>query len=145
MKTAPEGKLEVDRAGMVLSGSVAAMLKLRFSPSVTDLAPIALKSGAWLPDSVTVMVTTSESVATPSVALKVILYVPLWVKSGVQLKVPEPPELSVKLAPAGSGEAVRAGVVPSASVAEVLKLRLTPSLVAWAPIVAKTGVWFRLQ
>ena len=66
VKVATEGKLEVDSTGMVLSASEALTAKLRFMPSVVALAPIALSSGAWLPASVTVTVTTSLSVASPS-------------------------------------------------------------------------------
>ena len=69
------------------------------------------------------------------------LYVPLWVKFGVQSKNPEPSPLSTKVAPAGSVEVDRAGIVLSASVAEMPKLRLTPSVTDWVPIELRTGVW----
>ena len=110
-------------------------------PSVTDLAPIVLKTGAWLPDSVTVMVTTSLSVRAPSEARKVTLKLPAWVKSGVQSNVAVPLPLSVKVAPVGSTELLKLGVVPSGSAAETEKLRLAPSLTNFAPMAASTGVW----
>jgi len=73
VKTAPEGRLEVERVGMVESASEAETTKFRLIPSVTVFEPIAVSSGAWLPDSPTVMVTISESAATPSEAIKVTL------------------------------------------------------------------------
>ncbi|PKK83959.1 MAG: hypothetical protein CVT49_05905 [candidate division Zixibacteria bacterium HGW-Zixibacteria-1] len=59
---------------------------------------------------------------------------------GVQSKVSVPVPVLVKVAPVGSAEVVIIGVVPSASVAETLKFRLTPSLMFFAPIAARTGV-----
>src|SRR5574341_2089175 len=44
--------------------------------------------------------------------------------------------LSIKVAPVGKVEVVRTGVVPSGSVAEVPKFRLTPSIVDLLPIAA---------
>ena len=70
---APLGRLEVVRMGMVASTSVALIAKLRFTPSKTVLLPIVARTGAWLPPSVTVMVTTSESFEAPSEAKKMTL------------------------------------------------------------------------
>ena len=70
---APEGKLEVDSTGTVLSGSVAVITKLRLIFSVVLWAPMFDSSGDWLPASLTVMVTTSLSDSKPSEAMKVIL------------------------------------------------------------------------
>ena len=69
------------------------------------------------------------------------LYIPLWVKFGVQSKDAVPLALSVKVAPAGSVEADSVGMVASASVAERAKLRLAPSETVWLPMAAKTGGW----
>ena len=71
VNVAPEGIAEVESTGIVLSASVADMPKLRLIPSVVDRAPIVAKSGAWLPDSVTVRETTSLSVRAPSVVKNV--------------------------------------------------------------------------
>jgi len=60
---APLGRAEVDRAGIVLSGSEAETEKLRLTPSVVPLEPMAARVGVWLPASLTVIVTTSLSVA----------------------------------------------------------------------------------
>ena len=68
VKVAPLGRAEVDRAGIVLSGSEAETEKLRLTPSVVPLEPMAARSGAWLPASVTVITTASLSVSEPSVA-----------------------------------------------------------------------------
>jgi len=68
VKTAPAGSARAKRAGMVLSASEAERAKLRVAPSVVDLGPIELKSGVWLPASLTVILTTSLSVSSPSEA-----------------------------------------------------------------------------
>ena len=65
-KVAPEGKLMADKVGIVASRSEADKLKLSRTPSVLPFAPIGSKTGAWLPDSMTVMVTCSESTAAES-------------------------------------------------------------------------------
>ena len=139
-KVAPAGSDDVDRLGIVLSGSLAVIPKLRLVPSVADLAPMAIRTGAWLPTSITLIETISESLAAPSEAKKVILYSPACTKVGVQSKEPVPSPLSVKLAPAGSAEVVRLGSKPSGSEAEIPKLRLTPSSVTFDPIGSNTGV-----
>ena len=141
MKVAPPGKVEVESTGIVLSASLAVMLKLRLEPSVIPFEPMVARTGVWLPASVTVMATTSESTSKPSEATKVTLKIPAWVKPGVQLNEPLPSPLSVKLAPLGSVEVDRVGVLPSGSEAEMLKLRLLPSLTVLAPIALKRGVW----
>ena len=140
-KVTPAGRAEVEKVGVLPSASVAAMLKLRLTPSVTDLAPMAARTGAWLPTSLTVIETISESMATPSEALKVTVKVPLWVKSGVQLNEPLPLPLSTKVAPEGKAEVKRAGVVPSGSMAETLKLKFISSVVLCGPIAASCGIW----
>ena len=65
---APAGSERAKRAGMVLSASLLVRLKLRVAPSVVDLGPIVLKTGVWLPASLTVMLTTSLSTSEPSEA-----------------------------------------------------------------------------
>ena len=52
--------------------------------------PIGASTGGWLPDSPTVMVTTSVSESAPSVALNTIEYSPLWTKLGVHENDPVP-------------------------------------------------------
>ena len=66
---------------------------------------------------------------------------PACVNVGVQLNVPVPLPLFINVAPVGRVDVVRLGVVPSASVALILKLRLMPSVTDLAPIVARTGGW----
>ncbi|PKK83960.1 MAG: hypothetical protein CVT49_05910 [candidate division Zixibacteria bacterium HGW-Zixibacteria-1] len=61
-------------------------------------------------------------------------------KLGVQSNVSVPVPVLVNVAPVGRAEVVIIGVVPSASVAETLKFRLTPSSVLFEPIEARTGV-----
>ena len=65
---APEGNVDAEKAGMVESASLADSPKLNRTPSVVDWAPIADMTGVWLPASVTVIVTISESVRAPSKA-----------------------------------------------------------------------------
>ena len=62
-------------------------------------------------------------------------------KSGVQENEPVPSRLSVNVAPAGSAEVVRVGIL-SASVADTPKLSSTFSVVLCGPIGASTGSWF---
>ena len=68
------------------------------------------------------------------------LYIPAWVRPGVQSKVPVPFALSMNTAPLGRADVVKDGVL-SMSVAETPKFRLTPSFVDCAPIAASTGNW----
>ena len=60
MKTAPVGRVDVVRTG-VLSISLADIPIESSTFSVVDCAPIDVSIGSWLPPSLTVMVTTSES------------------------------------------------------------------------------------
>ena len=140
-KVAPEGKAEVESTGTVLSASEAVTTKLRLTFSVVLRAPMELKTGVWLPASVTVIVTTSLSESKPSEAMKVILYVPLWMKLGIQSKSALPFKLSVKVTPDGRAEVEKVGVVPSASAAVMLKFKLAPSLTDLAPMRVMTGAW----
>ena len=66
------GKLTADKVGVVASGSEAAALKLRLTPSFTDLGPIAASTGRWFA-LLTVITTSSESASDPSLAMKVTL------------------------------------------------------------------------
>ncbi|PKK83958.1 MAG: hypothetical protein CVT49_05900 [candidate division Zixibacteria bacterium HGW-Zixibacteria-1] len=61
-------------------------------------------------------------------------------KPGVQSNVSVPVPVDVNVAPVGSAEVVIIGVVPSASVADTVKFRLTPSSVLFEPIEARTGI-----
>ena len=61
---------------------------------------------------------------------------------GVQSNDPLPLPLSVKEAPDGSKFVVSTGIVPSGSEAVTPKLRFTFSVVALAPIAARTGASF---
>src|SRR4030067_548332 len=90
------------------------------------------------------MVTISVSTRLPSVARKVTGYDPCCVKFGVQLNVAVPSPLFVNVDPVGRVDELNVGMVPSGSVADMLKLRLTPSLTERGPIAAKTGAWFPL-
>ena len=58
---------------------------------------------------------------------------------GVQLKLPVPLPLLVNVAPEGSVDVVRLGMVPSGSVAETPKARSTPSVVLFGPMSVSTG------
>ena len=66
MKLAPVGKLEVESKGVAPSTSVALTPKVKFIPSVVPFGPMVASTGFWLPASMTVMVTISESVKKPS-------------------------------------------------------------------------------
>ena len=67
-KVAPIGRSVAVKRGKVLSASVAEIPKLRFAPSRTVCCPMVASIGFWLPASVTVMVTISESLRKPSLA-----------------------------------------------------------------------------
>jgi len=67
-KATPVGSVPVFKDGMVASGSLAETSKFKFVPSVVLRGPIAARMGAWLPDSFTVIVTTSLSRSDPSEA-----------------------------------------------------------------------------
>ena len=60
---APLGSVDVDKVGVVASGSVAATANARFIFSVVDCAPIDVSTGDWLPASLIVMETISLSPA----------------------------------------------------------------------------------
>ena len=62
-KAAPAGNDEDVIVGVMPSGSVAVKAKLNDTFSVVVWAPIESRTGGWLPDSPTVMVTTSLSTA----------------------------------------------------------------------------------
>ena len=141
VKVAPEGKVEVVSVGTVPSGSVAEMVKLRFTPSVVARGPMVASTGAWLPASFTVMATISVSFSTPSEARNVMLKDPACVKPGVHTNEPVPLPLSVYVAPEGNVDVVRMGVVPSGSEADVPKLSGAPSATDFAPMAASTGDW----
>ena len=94
-----------------------------------------------MPTSTTVIETISLSLAAPSEAKKVMSYSPACTKVGVQSKVPVPSPLSINEAPDGKVDVVRLGIIPSGSVADTAKLRLTPSSVALEPIEFRIGVW----
>ena len=115
--------------GVVASASVAEITNERFTFSAVDLSPIAASTGAWFPASITVITIDSESVATPSVARKVTGYDPACVKPGVQLNDAVPLPLFINDAPLGSVVELNDGVVPSASVADIVNARLTASVV----------------
>ena len=68
MKLAPVGSVPVESAGIVPSESLAVAVKVNAKPSVAICAPIESSTGAWLPDSVTVMTTCSLSIRAPSSA-----------------------------------------------------------------------------
>ena len=63
MKLAPAGSVDVLRLGVVPSGSLAETAKFKLRPSVTLCAPIVARIGVWLPASLTVIETISESAA----------------------------------------------------------------------------------
>ncbi|SYZ71802.1 hypothetical protein TRIP_C10001 [Candidatus Zixiibacteriota bacterium] len=65
MKLAPVGRVEVVNDGVVPSGSVADMPKVKSEFSLTDCAPIVAKTGAWF-TLLTVIATISESTAAES-------------------------------------------------------------------------------
>ena len=69
------------------------------------------------------------------------LYIPAWIKLGVQLKLPVPLPLSINVAPLGSDDVVKVGVVASGSVAETENARFIFSVVDCAPIAVSTGDW----
>ena len=60
---APGGSGEALSAGIVPSGSLADTPNVSNTFSVVLCGPIGLNTGAWLPASFTVIVTTSESTA----------------------------------------------------------------------------------
>ena len=62
VKVAPEGRADTLKTG-VLSMSVAETAKESVIFSTVERAPIAVSIGSWLPPSLTVMVTISESTA----------------------------------------------------------------------------------
>ena len=72
-------------------------------------------------------------------ARKTILYEPACMKVGVQSNVPVPLALSTKVAPPGRVEVVNVGMVASGSLAEMVNVRRTASVVERAPIAASTG------
>jgi len=131
----------VVRTATVESGSTAERARLKRVFSVTLCAPIKARIGDWLPASVTVMATISESERRPSEAMNVTLYTPAWVKAGSQSKVAVPSPLSTRVAPSGRLTASNDGSVVSASLAERPKFKLTFSTVVCAPITASTGGW----
>ena len=64
-KVAPAGSAEVVKDG-TLSTSTADTANSKLKPSGVLCAPMAANKGAWLPASITVIVTTSESTASES-------------------------------------------------------------------------------
>ena len=72
MKTAPDGRLEVEYVKVSPSGSVAAMLKLRGDVSFTVLLPIGLRTGARSA-LYTIIVIFSDAVKIPSETWKCML------------------------------------------------------------------------
>ena len=87
-------------------------MKVKASPTVADLFPIAASTGAWLAAStVTVMVSSSVRAGLPlSVTTTRKDWLPAWAAVGVQLKAPV---VGLMLAPAGTAPA---GVLPVAGV-----------------------------
>jgi hypothetical protein len=68
VNVAPVGRVEVERAGIVLSGSVALTANVSRIPSLVDCEPMLDRIGSWFPDSAIVTVINSESISSPSVA-----------------------------------------------------------------------------
>jgi hypothetical protein len=88
LNTAFAGKLLADKVIVSPSASVALTVNVNNEFSVTDLFPIAARTGARLL-FVTVIDITSESVKLPSVALnRTFEYSPDWVNPGVHEKMP---------------------------------------------------------
>ncbi len=86
----------------------------------------------------TVMVMDSESVARPSLTMKVSAMSPTWVSSGVNENAPLAPS---RPAPAGKGrgEAEKLKGSPFRSVAASVRLSVAPKSTLRSPIAASTG------
>jgi hypothetical protein len=107
--------------------------------------PFASATGAR---STSVTVIAVEAIAMPpfpSLARNVTLYVPAWVKLGVQLNVPEvPPAFAVNVAPVGSPRAVSVMVSPSGSEAVTMKVMRLPSAPDAVAGAVTVGFWLAL-
>ena len=74
------------------------------------ICPFPLGSPRLVSPQLTVIWTVSLSQATVSQAINVTLYIPLWVKSGVKVKTPEPLPESEKEELGGRLRAERVGI-----------------------------------